>query len=186
MKTLILILLFVFSTAQAAERYQLHANPKLVKLSKILVLESVGIEEETGRNDGDDVEGFLNDLGLRKGSAWCSAFEVSMYMRACYALKWSLDSIPFKLTALANGVFNSAKKGTKTAYKAFDDDFIVWYLPGTSNGHIGRILFIIDDKRVLTVEGNTSGRTEFDGVNINERSIYGNLGQKKVRGLVGV
>lgn len=113
----------------------------------------LGVREQTGKNDGERVEAYLQSIQLGKGHAWCGAFLSWVYLKAGLAsprIGWTPDLFPFRrLTKLP-----------------LPGDLFGIYFPALKRiAHAGLVEKISSDW-VITLEGNTNvkGSREGDGV----------------------
>jgi len=131
----------------------------------------IGVKEATGKNDGYEVEKFLKSVGRKKGDSWCAAF-------VSYCLTTTNHPFPvrsglarafvIKQSILATHVLQGIKQVSR-------GDLIIWQKGSSISGHIGFVA-IVDDKKYITIEGNTSSgqkgaQADGDGVYIRERTI---------------
>ena len=185
MKHLIFILAFLFISINlyAGTRYEIIADSSVVHLSKIILLEQVGVHEKTGHNDGKEVESYLKSIGLGKGYAWCMALQYWCFQQASAILN-KLN--PLLKTGLANSEYNYAlANGTVSDYIPEENDLIVWKETNSSSGHIERVEEVNGINTVITIGGNSSGYSNYDGVALHVRHISSPLGRMNVRGLIG-
>jgi len=128
----------------------------------------IGVREATGKNDGPEVEMYLQTVGLKKGYAWCSAF-----------VKWSLEEaeIPNKINAwspTAENRNNLVYQSRKFIQEPKPGDVFTIYYPRLKRiGHTGFYHQRHNDMSYETVEGNTNaaGSREGDGVYKKYRSF---------------
>jgi hypothetical protein len=166
-------------------------NEELFDKSMELLFKQLGVTEETGKNDGEQVEAYLKSVGLSKGNPYCVAGQYWCFWKACEELNIPKTNIPIVKTGLAVTVFKKALKvGIEVPYEAKVGDLIIWIKPNLVNGHEERIVKIVDDKIVETIGFNTSnGKTgnqrEGDGVFYRTRYLDRKLGDMKILGLVG-
>jgi len=184
-----LLFCMFFINIEAATKYEVSIDPKLLNKSKEVLMEQVGVKEKTGHNDGKEVEYYLNTVGRQKGDAWCAALQYAVFYIACKILNLPLSFIPIERTGLANGIFNTAvEEGVAVSYKSKDNDLIVWRHGGTNRGHIERIIEVRGGGWVTTIGGNTSSagsQDEGEGVYKKRRNIQHPLSRMMVRGLIG-
>ena len=129
--------------------------PGVTELRKDLInlAESqVGVRELTGNNDGEQVEDYLNSVGLGKGYAWCVAFVV-----------WTHNQLNIEIPKTAwspalftgNVVYHRWHKRIKEWIPRGGETFGVHYNSKGRIAHAG----IINKKfsnHFHTIEGNTS------------------------------
>jgi len=172
-------------------KVQLKCNQQLLEKSYDILYNQIGVTEETGKNDGVIVESYLASIGLSKGNPYCAAGQYFCFSQACKDLAMDKKEIPVARTGLAVTMFKIAKKkGVEVPYSPSVHDLIVWVKPNGVNGHIERIVNIIDDDSVETIAFNTSNgksgsQREGDGVFLRVRSITEKIGNMKVLGLIG-
>lgn len=133
----------------------------------------VGVQEATGRNDGPEVEMFLQSVGRKKGDSWCSAF-VSYCLTVTDVKEPTIRSGLARAFKKSKGLINAndVLRGTK---KIEPGSIVGWEKGNTIFGHIG---FVMDWRQQYgtTIEGNTSSgvqgsQSDGDGVYIRSRSI---------------
>jgi hypothetical protein len=129
----------------------------------------VGVRELTGKNDGVEVEYFLNSVGLGKGYAWCVAFLASVYTdcnvpnpKSAWSPNWGLDKdVIWRQGQSINAAMSVARMG---------DVFTMYF---NSKGRIahGAMIYYMTPVKVITIEGNTNdaGSRDGDGVYIKTR-----------------
>ncbi len=146
-----------------------------IRTANLLYLDTafsyIGVKEATGRNDGYEVEKFLKSVGRKKGDSWCAAF-VSYCLTAVnhpFPVRSGLArSFVKKKSLLATSVLQGREQVNT-------GDLIIWQKGNSISGHIG-IVAIVDDKKYITIEGNTSSgqkgaQADGDGVYLRERTI---------------
>lgn len=135
---------------------------------KAVYYSEVGVRERTGRNDGREVTGYLNSVGLTSGYAWCAAF-VHWCLKQC--------GISSPITAWSPTAVNPDKMiYSKKRWVAPFKTATVFTLYYNSKGRIGHTGFadeMVSDGMLQTVEGNTNsgGSRDGDGVYIRFRPI---------------
>jgi len=181
------LIVFLMSVSQlfAQTKYCLSCREDLIKASLDSAISQIGIVEKTSKNDGD-VEKYLSIFNLNKGNPYCAAGQYWCFFTACKDLKLSTKEIPIVKSALANIIYQSAKrKGTKARYKATKNDLIVWRIPKSEHGHIERVLKKISKTWVLTIAFNVKSKNGREGVFIKKRNIFYPLGRLRIKGLIG-
>ncbi len=173
--------------AMAPTKYLLPANLQVLHCSRSIMLSEVGTKEKTGKNDGPQINKYLESVGIRTNAPYCAAF-----VFYCFdVVTLDKNMIPITKTAVANQIFSEAKKlGIPTFYSASIDDLIVWKYSNSWSGHIERIFEVHKAGWVLTVGANTSNgkrgsQREGNGVYIRRRNILHSLGRMYIRGLIG-
>lgn len=149
----------------------LHASAQSESRKQVIrsYQSQIGVSEETGKNDGYDVEKYLASTGLTGGFAWCAAF-----------VNWNLEvnciKGPEELPAWSPSWFPPEKtywlRGEAEYYQPQPADVFGIYFK--SKGRIAHVGFIHDwshSDYALTVEGNTNdaGSREGDGVHRKRR-----------------
>lgn len=120
------------------------------------------VREKTGRNDGPEVEYFLETVGRKKGDAWCAAFASTVYHE---------NGIPNPMSGWSpawftkNIVYKRATPGIKGFVSRPGQTFGLYYPEKKRVAHVG----IIESETRMhynTIEGNTNaaGSNEGDGV----------------------
>lgn len=115
-------------------------------------LKEVGVVE-TGYNRGKKVEEYLNTAGAKPGNSWCSAFVYWVHKQCnpefqLSAPAWSPTWFPTNKT-----IYNRTKDKEINALSG--DVFGVYYPEKKRIAHVG-FIYMVTDKYVITVEGNTS------------------------------
>lgn len=187
MRTFILIFSFFVSSCLLAQtRYELPAKANIVSASRDSLYRQIGTTELTGRNDGKVKKYWL--IFTKAPIPYCAAGQYWCYYTACQDLGLDLLEIPILRTALANAMYDDAKRrGKRTPYTPQVDDLIVWIKPNTYNGHVERIIKVKTGGWVDTIGFNTGSgdAREGDGVWRKHRNIKHILSRMRVRGLIG-
>jgi len=114
-----------------------------------IAISQVGVKEETGNNDGPEVEAYLDSVGLSKGNPWCAAFLFWLHSEAGIDAPksgWSPDWVK------ANRV---QPKDVQPG-----DVFSLWSSKHNRYRHVG-IVVEVDGNYIKTIEGNSgNGVTE--------------------------
>ncbi len=133
----------------------------------------IGITEATGKNDGPEVEMFLQSVGLKKGAPWCAAF-VSYCLTTANVKEPKIRSGLARAFKKSKGLINSndVLRGTK---KVEAGSIVGWEKGNTVFGHIGFVKSW-NKQHGITIEGNTSSgvkgsQNDGNGVYIRARSI---------------
>jgi hypothetical protein len=181
MRLFFCIILFINIVLFGQERYVLECNPIAYRMSLFELDSLVGFVEVSNKNDSKLIDEINSSIGNPRGSAYCQALQ--------YYTFWKLggDNIVPR-NGLAQSTFNNARRlGLKTSYTAEVGDLIVWYRVGTSRGHIGRIVEILGDGWVRTIEGNTTtANSKKEGIYYKQRHIHRPMSAlMRVKGLVG-
>jgi hypothetical protein len=158
--TLLAILLALFLYTCTAKSCQAQTTRECVTAQ---YLSAVGVREETGNNDGVEVQKYLASVGLDKGYAWCAAF-VNYTLQQC-SIKtinsgWCPDWFPKNKLVFKRGLM--VNTGTLPQP---GDVFGIYFSSKKRIAHEG---FIHEWRKTtaVTVEGNTNaaGSREGDGV----------------------
>lgn len=182
MKAIIILLLLTLQL-QAGVKYTIPASLSVLVKSDSVLKTQVGVTEKTGNNDGE-VEKYLKFVGLGKGYPYCAAGQLWCFGQVT-------KQLPYPKSALALTPFLYAKsKGNLVQYKPEPYDLIIWNTPGTSNGHIERIVLTGQGGWVTTVGFNTSSgvagnQRDGGGVYYRKRNLFHVLGRMQIKGLVG-
>lgn len=192
MKIVIIFILLTINSI-ANQRFELNCKKDILLKSNRILLSQIGVIEKSNKNDGEVVK-YLNSVGLSSGNPYCAAGQYWCFIQAIINLNlpkviYETTDIPIPRTGLANSVFNYAEKnGRKTKYNPQIHDLIVWRKPGTSFGHIERIISTGKAGWVETVGFNTEsliGNKKVEGVFKKKRNVFFSLGRLVIRGLVG-
>jgi len=184
------MLVLLVCSVSAQTNIQLYCNTDLLKASRDSAVAQIGVIEKTGRNDGADIEKYLKSTFTNKGSSYCAAAVYWCFFAAANDLKLSLNQIPIKRTALANGILNDALlRGKKINYVPKEHSLIIWKYPNNCFGHIERILSVEKAGWVTTVAFNVSGfsskyKNKVEGVFLKKRNIFHQLGKIRIRGMI--
>lgn len=182
----LIIILFIFQVAFAQQKFDLYCQSYLIEASRDSLFAQVGIKELTGHNDGETLK-YQKIFGLRN-QPYCAMGQYWCY----WANAKDKVDIPFRKSANAQSYYNYAQNyGVKTKYQASIDDFIVWMISKTINGHIERIIKVGEAGWVVTIGFNTSNgklgkQREGNGVFERKRNIYYPIGRLLIKGLVGI
>jgi hypothetical protein len=121
---------------------------------------------EIRNNAGIEVEAYLSSVGLRKGNAWCCAFQ---YYNLSITAKELGVTCPMNRTGLCYNVYTYAKHNLKTTDKIKAPALIIWNKSGTTSGHIG-LITKINQNQITTIEGNTGSGNVRDGDGVYKRN----------------
>ncbi len=116
-----------------------------------ICLSQLYVREKTGQNDGPEVELYLASVGLGKGNPYCIAFQYWAEDQGAHKLK---VSNPMYKTGHVLTFWNHTPAEYKFKDPQKGDLGIMDF--GGGKGHIFRVKKVVD-KKVNTVEGNTSG-----------------------------
>jgi len=131
----------------------------------------IGVREATGRNDGVQIELYLETVGLKKGNPWCAAF-VAWCFRQCNINAPLSGYCPVWFRG--NAVIY--KRGSGTTFSNSNircgDVFGIYFPEMKRIAHQGLIESIQKDC-IITVEGNTNDMLsrEGDGVYRKRRQV---------------
>lgn len=147
---------------------------------ELLIIEAskwIGIRE-TGENKGPEVEMFQKAVdGHANGQSWCMCF-------VQYCLSQVGGSELFTSSHCLT-VWNNSPKDLRLA-KPEPGSVMIWRKKRSSQGHTGIVIQVLDDMKVVTVEGNTGPMSivsrEGDGVYRKVRSTRPVTGQLDVVG----
>lgn len=187
-------ILFLFLTmlpSRALMKYLLPCSSILLRESRNVLFEQIGILERTNRNDGERVELYLKTIGLKKGNPYCLAGQYYCFWESARRLQLTLDSIPLPKTGLATRLFYYSKKfGKKSRVVANIDDIIIWRKGRTPFGHVERIVRVGSKGWLETIGFNTrrydrTRRQYIEGVFRWRRNLFAPLGNLYVLGFVG-
>lgn len=137
----------------------------------------VGIREK-GENKGPEIEMFQKAVdGHASGQSWCMCF-------VQYCLLKVGDSAILKSSHCLN-VWNNSPKELRLS-KPQPGAVMIWRKKRSSAGHTGIVVEVLDDTKVVTIEGNTGPMSivnrEGDGVYRKVRSIRPVTGNMEVVG----
>lgn len=186
MKLIIFIIVFfneIFVFAQV--KYVLPCSEELLEQSHIIALLEIGTLERSGNNDGD-VYKYQRALGLNTGSPYCAAGVYWCFLSAIELMRIDESNIPILKSAVANSVFNDARKrGKMVSYIPQKHCLIVWRRINSWSGHIERIIEIKKAGWVITIGFNTKNNVGQQGVFLRRRNIFHPLGRLSIRGMIG-
>jgi hypothetical protein len=137
-------------------------NDKKTDASKLLQIATlqVGIREASGKNDGKNVEQYLQSVGLKKGDPWCAAFVSWVFQQAGYKKP---------RTGWCPALFNAKVNQSKAEPGAV---FGIWFPDLHRIAHVG-LVEKVEGKWLISIEGNTNlpGAREGDGVYRKRRPL---------------
>lgn len=163
-------------------KYELSCDSKLLSKSKELALSQVGVQE-SGENRGE-VAKYLKSVGLREGYSYCAAGVYWCFQQGAEQLGLGKSVIPVKRTAVANAMFNDAKrKGQKVLRNVEENDLLVWKSKSSWHGHIERVIQVKGKGIVKTVGFNVKLQYG-EGVGIKTRFLNHRLGRMLLRGII--
>lgn len=122
--------------------------------------DEIGVKERTGNNDGERVERYLQETGLKKGNPWCAA--VQAYLYSCCNIKNPKSAYCPDWFRKKDVIYQR-----NTTKKDFDvcrpgDLFGLWFTEKGRIAHMGMIEKV-EGQKVTTLEGNTNDEGGRDG-----------------------
>ena len=137
----------------------------------------IGVREATGRNDGPQVEMFLQHVGLRKGEPWCAAFVSYCLHKAGRASApysgWSPAFFPERYrirrdtTLLPGDVFGIYYQNLRRiAHVGFVDTVLYIHIRQGTNPKQPVRYFAPNTDFIPTVEGNTNNNGSREGIGV--------------------
>jgi hypothetical protein len=162
-------------------------NEGFLRETRNLLLKQVGIKEKTNNNDGEQIESYLKSVNLTKGQPYCAAGQYWVFNEI--SKKWNYQN-PLYKTGSVNRMFDEfIKYAINVPFFLDIDDLIVWKYKNKFQGHIERVINVIDEKTVQTVgfntqSGESGSQRDGGGVYIRKRKI-GILGNMYLRGVLG-
>lgn len=153
----------------AADKSSCYSISDTFKLSVATLLTAqIGVKEKTGKNDGVEVEQYLESVGLGKGYAWCQAFLYWGFDNAANALGFK-NPMPKTAGVLdcwnKSKAFQVKKKARPESGDVFTMDF------GKGQGHAGFVLEVVGEY-IHTVEGNTSADPSLPSEDRDGQGVY--------------
>jgi hypothetical protein len=113
----------------------------------------LGVKEATGKNDGPEVEAFLESVGLSKGDPWCASFLYYVFSKSSTAVVprsgWSPSWV-------------SGGKRPVAGVVPVAGVFGIWFESLRRVAHVG-LIEKNEGQWVFTIEGNTSPEGSRDG-----------------------
>ncbi len=193
MKTFIIayFILFGFAETFAFFRYEVDCDPKVLHFSRKILFEQVGVRERTNRNDGVQIEKYLAELNLPKGSPYCVAGQYYCFAESVRRLSSRTERNPLPKTGLSTKMFKElAKKGKRSGFLPRCDDLIFWQRGTSRFGHCERIIRVGAKGWVTTVGFNTKrydpiSKKFVEGVFVQRRNLLAPFGHLNLLGLVG-
>lgn len=187
MKYIFAILILFTHSIYSYQKYDLGISNDLKLLSRKVAKAQIGVRE-VGHNRGFEIDLYNITAGAKKGSPYCASGQYY-----CYQVASELLDVPNPLpkTAVANNLFNYAKKhGKKAKFVPVIDDFLVWNYPNSWKGHVERVIEVLKGGFVRTIAFNVSlgidvGNDGKGGVTYKLRNIYTPLARMRVKGLIG-
>lgn len=164
------------------DMYELDCDERLLTTSERYGLSQIGLMEE--RNNRGEVGKYLATVGLGAGYPYCAAGVYWSFTKAADELGMPNSSIPIKRTAVANEVYNHAKRVGRMVNRDIGrHDLIVWKSKNHWSGHIERVLRTKRKGIVETIGFNvkTNGG---EGVAVKTRFVNHPLGRLMMRGVV--
>lgn len=127
---------------------------------KSIASSQIGIKEGTGNNDGDEVEKYLQHVGLQKGYAWCAAFVCWVYSQA--GIENPKSAWCPTLFRKKNIIYQRNKRDLQ-ANPRHADTFGIWFNSLKRVAHVGLIDEWPRGSHFISVEGNTNNEQSRDG-----------------------
>lgn len=160
--TIILILALLDSASARDTRNEFYCTECILTNAQ----SQIGVREQTGNNDGLDVEKYLYSVGLQRGNPWCAAFCAWTYEQCGIKHPYSgycPDWFKALTIYLRNNTVTADLRGCV---------FGIWFREKKRIAHVGLIESVEGDYFV-TIEGNTNdaGSREGDGVYRKKRLI---------------
>lgn len=166
-------------------KFELPCRADLLEKSKEIALSESGARESTGRNDGADIEKYLESVGAPKGAAYCAAGQFYCFVEAARVLGIDEREIPIPKSALAKSIFDrAALVGLKARSIPSKHDLIIWRRGSGIFGHVERVVEYGRAGNVLTVAFNVAGESG-EGVYLKRRNVFSRLQGMNIRGVVG-
>ncbi|OGU58944.1 MAG: hypothetical protein A2X64_02860 [Ignavibacteria bacterium GWF2_33_9] len=182
---LIPIVLLLRMNVLAQVKYEIPAKKSVLEKSLEIGLEEIGTIEKSNRNNGEVVK-YLAPFSLKEGNPYCAAGQYYIFLKAIESLHLEKKYIPIPKTALANEIFNYAKKGNKKVrYFPAKHNLLVWRKAKTKFGHIERIIEVEGKGWVKTLAFNVTCGDGKEGVCRKRRNVLHPLGRLAIRGLIG-
>jgi len=162
--------------------YELECDEQLLITSERYALSQIGVIEK-GKNRGE-VGKYLTAVGLGEGYPYCAAGVYWSFSKATEELGLSKSTIPIERTAVANGIYNHAKRnGRLVSRDIARHDLIVWKSKNNWSGHIERVIRTKRKGIVETIGFNVKTKGG-EGVAIKTRFVNHPLGRLMMRGVV--
>lgn len=155
----------------------------------------VGFQEKPGNKGWYDkaFEKGMRLIGFQTGHAWCAYFTEKVWFDSFTALKDTdhLEGLEKLFSGSTQKTFSNIKKhgeeyGFGIHYVPQPGDVVIWYnAKKTWQGHAAIVLAVLDNDKIITIEGNTNGAgsREGDGVFQKTRNIKRN-GDLKLKGFI--
>jgi len=155
----------------------------------------VGFQEKPGNKGWYDkaFEKGMRLIGFQTGHAWCAYFTEKVWFDSFMTLKDTkhLEGVKKLFSGSTQKTFANFKKhGEKYGFSIHHlpqpGDVVIWYnAKKTWQGHAAIVVAVLDNKKIITIEGNTngSGSREGDGVFQKTRNVQKN-GDLKLKGFI--
>lgn len=164
------------------DMYELHCDEQLLTTSERYALSQIGTMEQKG-NRGE-VGKYLATVGLGEGYPYCAAGVYWSFSKGAEELGMPKSAIPIERTAVANGIYNHAKRnGRLVSRDIARHDLIVWKSKNSWSGHIERVLRTKRKGIVETIGFNVKTKGG-EGVAVKTRFVNHPLGLLMMRGIV--
>lgn len=158
--TSLLFLLTVVACSDPLLRVEVPSDAHLWERSLQIATTQVGVRELTGRNDGTQVRAYLRSVDLNEGHPYCQAGQYWTFDIAIGELGMDRTAIPLLRTGSTQRAwFDAVKRGRKTSVVPHVGDLITWVIGKTFQGHVERIVAVLDGGWVRTIGFNTSSGT---------------------------
>ena len=162
--------------------YELDCDRKLLAESEKIALTQIGVLE-SGNNRGE-VGKYLHSVGLTEGNPYCAAGVYWCFDEARMKLGYGLESIPVERTAVANAMYNDARRRGKLVFRNVKrHDLLVWKSKQSWKGHIERVISVSKNSVVRTIGFNVKTENG-EGVAVKTRFIKHPLGRLMLRGVI--
>ena len=123
-------------------------------------ISQLGVRELTGRNDGIQVEGYLQTVGLSKGYPWCAAFVKWCYLKAGVLSAKQINGMALSVNDRSRWVYAN----NKFIEEPIAGDAFTLYFPHLKRiGHTGFYDGRLNGSIYKTIEGNTNSVGSRDG-----------------------
>lgn len=193
-KIIIIILFFLFSSICFGKvKIELPCNPVLLNAARELAEKQVGVRELTGKNDGKQIDDYLEEAGYKRKSKlpYCMSGPLWCFRTSAKNLGLSMKEVPLLRSGSTVLVFNNAlKKGKKVKFEPEEDNLLFWINQKRNGGHVEWITAVgkagwLDTIGFNTTSSNKGRQEDGHGVFYRKRNILHVLGRMTVRGLIG-
>ncbi|MFN3195811.1 MAG: hypothetical protein ACE364_07685 [Chlorobiota bacterium] len=164
------------------DMYELDCDERLLTTSERYAMSQIGTMEK--KSNRGEVGKYLATVGLGEGYPYCAAGVYWSFSKAVEELGLPQSAVPIKRTAVANEVFNGAKRRGKLVKRDIArHDLIVWKSKNHWSGHIERVLRTKRKGIVETIGFNVKTKGG-EGVAMKTRFVNHPLGRLMMRGVV--